>query len=322
MGKIYNYLRDLPHQVWMENKTEAEAYLHSRGGHPPSYVLSELSVWKNTSSGPQEEFRKYAYEMFEAGIPKKIANIRNEIEPTIFDVFLENKCNEVIQFSKDNNIDLENNYIKIKEDVILEDAIESIYELQSKVWTLYYLFRASEKFELEIKLDEQQLNWFNLAKSGEKIIPHLGKALKTREKEFEANSEEKEIKDKHKIQKNKSSVVTSTTIIISILFFVFNYFISADFSAILLIIGLILGPLIVGVTLSVSCAGPTQDYNKGAGFTAAAIFAVLCIVFLKSDRLDEARMKPKSVMEDPEVKNWMRKNMKKEGDTYYYTPNK
>ncbi len=75
----------------------------------------------------------------------------------------------------------------------------------------------------------------------------------------------------------------------STVFFGIQFVINPKVAAIFLIFGLILGPLIVGVLSSVALAKEGESSNKGAGFIAAAIFALVSIILLKSDLIDDAR---------------------------------
>jgi len=97
------------------------------------------------------------------------------------------------------------------------------------------------------------------------------------------------------ISKTKSSTSSPEnrllfgTIAGSAAFFGLQFAVNPWVAAVLLIFGLVLGPIIVGVLISVALAKEGELNNKGAGFIAAAIFALVSIILLKSDLIDEAR---------------------------------
>lgn len=75
----------------------------------------------------------------------------------------------------------------------------------------------------------------------------------------------------------------------SVVFFGLQFAVSPMASAVLLIIGLIIGPILVGILISIALAEKDELNNKPAGIIAAAIFALICFLLLKSDLIDEAR---------------------------------
>lgn len=75
----------------------------------------------------------------------------------------------------------------------------------------------------------------------------------------------------------------------STVFFGIQFVINPNVAAFFLVLGLVLGPLIVGLLSSVALAKEGELDNKGAGFVAAAIFALVSIILLNSDLIDDAR---------------------------------